>query len=77
MWSPLDYPCSNGPDHEGPDCDPYCVYDVLKDPEEKHNLAKEDSNLLKTLLEHYNKYSKDPRHMQDQMYLITLKHAST
>ena len=66
MWSPLDYPCSNGP--EGPDCDPYCVYDVLKDPEEKHNLAKEDSNLLKTLLEHYNKYSKEPRHMQDQGY---------
>ena len=39
MWSPLDYPCSKGP--EGPDCDPHCLYDIVNDPEERHNLAAE------------------------------------
>ena len=66
MWSPIDYPCSQGVN--GDDCDPYCVYNVVKDPEEKHNLAKEQPDLLKSLLDRYNEYSKEPRNMQDQGY---------
>ena len=33
MWSPLDYLCNDGP--KGPDCDPYCLYNIVKDPEER------------------------------------------
>ena len=66
MWSPIDYPCSQGVN--GDDCDPYCVYNVVKDPEERHNLAKEQPDLLKSLLDRYNEYSKEPRNMQDQGY---------
>ena len=68
MWSPLDYPCSQG--EVGDDCDPYCVYNVVKDPEERHNLAKEQPNLLKSLLDRYSVYSKEPRYMQDQGYSV-------
>ena len=66
MWSPIDYPCSQGKNDT--DCDPYCVYNVVKDPEERNNLAKEQPDLLKTLLDRYNEYSKEPRDMQDQGY---------
>ena len=66
MWSPLDYNCHNGP--EGPDCDPYCLYDVVNDPNEHHDLSKEKPDILNQLLERYNKFSKEPRDMQDQGY---------
>ena len=36
MWSPLDYPCSQG--ENGPDCNPYCLYDIVNDPSEKKDL---------------------------------------
>ncbi|XP_019852368.1 PREDICTED: arylsulfatase J-like isoform X1 [Amphimedon queenslandica] len=66
MWSALDYPCSYGP--EGPDCDPYCLYDIVNDPTEKKDLSKENPDMLKKLVERYNSYSKEPRDMQDQGY---------
>ena len=66
MWSPLDYPCSEGP--EGPDCDPYCLYDIVTDPTEKKDLSKENPEMLKLLLQKYNSFSKEPRDMQDQGY---------
>lgn len=66
MWSPLDYPCSQG--ENGPDCDPYCLYDIVNDPSEKKDLAKENPSKVKELQEIYNRFSKEPRDMQDQGY---------
>ena len=66
MWSPLDYPCSNG--LIGPNCDPYCLYNIVKDPEERNDLSKSEPDMLKKLLDRYNSYSKEPRDMQDQGY---------
>ena len=66
MWSPVDFPCSDGA--MGPDCDPYCLYNIVEDPEERHELSAEQPEILKKLLERYNKFSKEPRNMQDQGY---------
>ena len=66
MWSPLDYPCNDGP--KGPDCNPYCLYNIVKDPEERNELSKTEPDMLKKLLERYNSYSKEPRDMQDMGY---------
>ena len=66
MWSPLDYPCSQG--EIGRDCDPYCLYDIVKDPHERDDLSKENIEKLKELLDRYTKYSQEPRDMQDQGY---------
>ena len=66
MWSPLDYPCSQG--ENGPDCNPYCLYDIVNDPYEKKDLSAENPDKLKELLEKYNMFSKEPRAMQDQGY---------
>ena len=66
MWSPLNYPCSDGP--KGPDCDGYCLYDIVNDPNEHTDLSKEKPDILKSMIERYNKYSKEPRDMQDQGY---------
>ena len=53
---------------KGDNCDPYCLYDIVNDPQEKHDLSKERPDLLKTMLEKYNAYSKEPSDMQDQGY---------
>ena len=66
MWSPLDYPCSKGPENN--DCDPYCVFDIIQDPSERHNLAKEQPDLLSELLSRYNKYGQEPKELQNQGY---------
>ena len=66
MWSPLDYPCKNGP--TGKDCDPYCLYNIVNDPTERQDLANTQPDILKQMLDRYNKYSKEPRDMQDQGY---------
>ena len=66
MWSPLNYPCSDGP--KGPNCDPYCLYNIVQDPEERNELSKTEPDMLKKLLDRYNSYSKEPRSMQDQGY---------
>ena len=66
MWSPLNYPCSDGP--KGADCDPYCLYNIVQDPEERTELSKTEPDMLKKLLDRYNSYSKEPRNMQDMGY---------
>ena len=66
MWSPLDYPCTDGP--KGEDCNPYCLYDIVNDPGEKKDLTKEQPDLLQKMLDKYNAYSKESRDMQDQGY---------
>ena len=66
MWSPLDYPCTQG--ENGPDCDGYCLYDIVNDPYEKHDLSKEKTEILKELIARYNKFSNEPSDMQDQGY---------
>ncbi len=66
MWSPLDYPCSQGP--KGEDCNPYCLYDIVNDPNEREELSSKKPDVLKAMLERYNAYSKEPRDMQDQGY---------
>ena len=64
MWTPLDFPCTKGP--EGSNCDPYCLYDIVNDPTEKNNLSKEKPEQVQELLEKYDSFSKEPRDMQDQ-----------
>ena len=64
MWSPMDYPCTDGP--KGEDCNPYCLYNIVQDPGEHNELSKTEPDKVKELLERYNKYSKEPRDMQDQ-----------
>ena len=71
MWSPLDYPCSDGP--SGKDCDPYCLFNLVQDPNERKNLADTEKDTLNKLLDKYNQYSKEPRDMQDQGYHNTAK----
>ena len=67
MWSPLDFPCSQGPISDT-DCSPYCLFNIVNDPLEKNNIANEVSDKLHELLTFYDKQSKDPRDMQDQGY---------
>ena len=64
MWSPLDYPCSQGP--KGEDCDPHCLYDIVNDPNEREELSSKKPDVLEMMLDKYNAYSKEPRDMQDQ-----------
>ena len=64
MWSPLDYPCTQG--KNGENCDPYCLYDIVNDPSERKDLSKSNPEKLKELLDKYNEYSSEPRDMQDQ-----------
>ena len=66
MWSPLDYPCSQGP--TGGNCVPYCLYDIVNDPTEKKNLADELPKILNDMVAKYNVYAKEPSSMQDQGY---------
>ena len=66
MWSPLDYPCHDGP--VGESCDPYCLYNIVEDPNEHNELSQKEPDILKKLLARYNEYGKEPRDMQDQGY---------
>ena len=66
MWTPLDYPCNDGP--KGGNCNSNCLYDIVNDPSEKNDLAETEPDILKRMLEKYNAYSKEPRSMQDQGY---------
>ena len=44
------------------------MIDCLQDPHERHNLASSMPEKLQELLDRYNSYGKEPRHMQDQGY---------
>lgn len=68
MWSPIDYPCTQGP--TGSDCVPYCLYNIVKDPEEKNDLSLINSTILYEITDRYNKFSKEPRDQQDQGYHV-------
>ena len=63
---PMDYPCSDG--ELADDCRDYCLFDIVKDPEERKDLSKSEPDVMKMMLECYNRYSKEPREMQDQGY---------
>ena len=64
MWSPLDYPCHDGP--KGENCDPYCLYNIVDDPSEHKELSQQEPDILKKMIKQYNEYAKEPRDMQDQ-----------
>ena len=64
MWTPLDYPCHDGP--KGENCDPYCLYNIVDDPSEHKELSQKEPEILKKMLKQYNEYAKEPRDMQDQ-----------
>ena len=66
MYSPLDYPCSNGT--VGPDCDPYCLYNIVEDPREQQDLSKAKPDILKMLVDRYNSHAKENQNMMDQGY---------
>lgn len=63
MHSPLNYPCEAVANDI--DCSPYCLYNIVDDPEEHNELSEVEPQKLQELLLHYNEYSKEPRHMQD------------
>ena len=65
MYSPLDYPCTDGPSG-GKDCDPYCLFNIVEDPQERKDLSSTQPDMLKELVMHYEQYAKEPRDMQDQ-----------
>ena len=66
MFTPIDYPCANGT--EGSDCDPYCLYNIIQDPGEKHDLSQTQPDILQKMLERYNSHAKEPQDMLDQGY---------
>ena len=68
-WDPLQFPCIAST--KGPNCDPYCLYDIINDPSEQNDLSKSETTLLDSMLKHYNKYKDEPRDMQDQGYHST------
>lgn len=49
MWSPIDYPCTDGP--VGENCDPYCLFNNFKDPGEHDNLANKEKDILNKILD--------------------------
>ena len=66
MWSPVDFPCSDGP--KGINCYPYCLYNIVDDPEERHELSSEEPEILNQLMKRYMQFSLEPLSMQDQGY---------
>ena len=66
MYSPLDYPCSNGT--LAPDCSPNCLYNIIEDPLEKNDLSATQPGVLQRLLDEYNTFSSEPQSTRDQGY---------
>ena len=66
MFSPLDYPCTNGT--EGNDCDPHCLYNIIEDPGERQDLSKAKPDILQMMLDRYNSHAKEPQDRLDQGY---------
>ena len=52
----------------GRDCDPYCLFNIVEDPEERNDLSSKLPDVLKDMVAHYQQYAKEPRDMQDQGY---------
>ena len=55
----------------GRDCDPYCLFNIVEDPEERNDLSSKLPDMLKDMVMHYQQYAKEPRDMQDQGYHST------
>ena len=66
MYSPLDYPCSNRT--LGSNCDPYCLYNIVKDPGKTQDLTITEPDILKMMLDRYNSHAKEDQDMMDQGY---------
>ena len=66
MFTPLDYPCSQGA--KGDDCDPYCLYNIIEDPGERQDLTKTKPDVLKMMVDRYKAHAKEPQDMLDQGY---------
>ena len=66
VWSPLDYPCRDGP--RGNDCYPYCLYNIVEDPIELRDLSRSKPQILQQMVNQYNSYSREPHNMRDQGY---------
>ena len=66
MFSPLNYPCENGT--VGNDCEPYCLYNIVDDPEERKDLSQTNPDILQKMIDHYNAHAKEPQDMLDQGY---------
>ena len=64
MNAPIDYPCTNGT--VGKDCDPYCLFDIIADPGERKDLSKTEPDILKMMLDRYNRHAKENQEMMDQ-----------
>ena len=70
-YSPLDYPCTNGT--EGPDCEPYCLYNIVEDAEERQDLSKIKPDVLKMMLDRYNSLGKETEDKIVQGYYVEKK----
>lgn len=62
QWDPAEYPCSRTAD--GPDCIPHCLFNVLEDESERHDLSTDnasanDATALQRLLEAYEAVGKE------------------
>ena len=66
MFTPVDYPCSNGTN--GIDCDPYCLYNIVKDPGETQELSKSQPDVLQKMVDRYNSHAKEPQDLMDHGY---------
>ena len=66
MHSPLDYPCSNG--SVSTNCEPYCLYNIVQDPQERQELSKTKPDILKMMVDRYNSHAKEPQDRLDQGY---------
>ena len=64
MWDPFQFPCIRG--SRGPNCDPYCLYDIVNDPSEKNDLSASENTVLNEMIKRYQRYGKETREMQDQ-----------
>ena len=53
---------------QGKDCDPYCLFNIVEDLEEWHDLSSLQPDVLKELVMHYEQYAKEPQDFQDQGY---------
>ena len=66
MHDDIQFPCIDGT--RGTNCNPYCLYDIIKDPGEHQDLTNSHTSVLLDLQRRYRKYGDEPRDMQDQGY---------
>lgn len=67
VWVSADYTIDDVTPPPKP-CTPYCLYNIVEDPREVNDLVQTEPRKLLEMIEHYNRYGKEPREMQDQDY---------